>query len=57
MTVRNAVVSPPFIMYYLTFLLPEVERKLRWAGFEVTKHEGLFEGPFARVVVVTAKRP
>jgi SAM-dependent methyltransferase len=57
MSIRNAFVSPPFIMYYLTFLLPDVERKLRWAGFEVTKHEALFEGPFAKLVVVVAKRP
>jgi SAM-dependent methyltransferase len=56
MVVRNALISPPFIMYYLTFLLPEVERKLKWAGFEVTKHAGLFEGPLSRVVIVVARR-
>lgn len=35
MRLRNALVSPPFIMYYLTFLLPEAERILTAAGFEV----------------------
>ncbi len=56
MRARNAFVSPPFIMYYLTFLLPDVERLLRWKGFEVDLHRGVFEGPFARAVVVSARR-
>jgi SAM-dependent methyltransferase len=56
MVIRNAIVSPPFIMYYLTFLLPEIERKLKWAGFEVAKKEGLFDKPFSKLVVITATR-
>lgn len=56
MHVRNAVLKPPFVMYYLTFLLPEVERTLRWAGFTVdTKPAGL-ASPFDQAVVVRAKR-
>jgi ubiquinone/menaquinone biosynthesis C-methylase UbiE len=35
MRVRNAVVAPPFIMYYLTFLLPEIEGLLRRCGLAV----------------------
>lgn len=35
MRVRNALLRPPFIMYYLTFLLPEVESLLNAAGFTV----------------------
>ncbi len=35
MHVRNAVVSPPFVMYYLTFLLPDVARMLERLGFRV----------------------
>lgn len=35
MAVRNYLVSPPFIMYYLTFLLPGSRRLLRKAGFAV----------------------
>lgn len=34
MHVRNAIWSPPFVMYYLTFLLPEATRLLANAGFE-----------------------
>src|SRR5919108_743962 len=35
MRVRNALVRPPFVMYYLTFLLPEVEDLLSRHGFSV----------------------
>ncbi len=35
MHVRNAVWSPPFVMYYLTFLLPDATQFLENAGFEV----------------------
>lgn len=57
MVVRNTLVSPPFVMYYLTFLLPEVERLLRFKRFDVSRHEGKFEAPFDRLVVVVATRP
>jgi SAM-dependent methyltransferase len=33
--VRNALLRPPFVMYYLTFLLPEVEDLLARHGFSV----------------------
>ena len=56
MRARNAIVSPPFIMYYLTFLLPDIERLLRWKGFEVTKREGAFDKPFERAIIVSARR-
>jgi ubiquinone/menaquinone biosynthesis C-methylase UbiE len=39
MRVRNFLRSPPFIMYYLTFLLPEVEALLRGQGMEVESRE------------------
>lgn len=62
MRVRNALLKPEFIMYYLTFLWPDVERTLVSAGFEVTAE------PLPRalssaypeqheLVVVTARRP
>lgn len=35
MHVRNAMWSPPFVMYYLTFLLPQATALLENAGFEV----------------------
>lgn len=58
MRVRNAIVSPPFIMYYLTFLLPDVARLLRWQGFEVVVRDDVrFEPPFGRLRLVIATRP
>ena len=35
MRVRNALLRPPFVMYYLTFLLPEVQELLSRHGFSV----------------------
>ena len=57
MHVRNAVWSPPFVMYYLTFLWPQVRGRLLAAGFasvEVTR--GAFPHPFETAVLVTATR-
>ncbi len=48
MHVRNAVWSPPFVMYYLTFLLPESRALLEGEGFEVRVKSGLFPSPFER---------
>ncbi|QDU95680.1 class I SAM-dependent methyltransferase [Lignipirellula cremea] len=42
MRVRNLLISPPFIMYYLTFLLPDVEQKLIKHGFSVEVRSGVF---------------
>lgn len=57
MRVRNAVVSPPFVMYYLTFVLPDVARLLRWEGFDVeVKEEVRFERPFEALRIVVATR-
>ena len=36
--VRNLLIRPPFIMYYLTFLWPSVGEKLDSAGFKVVAH-------------------
>lgn len=36
MRVRNWLIRPPFIMYYLTFLWPDINAKLQQAGFTVT---------------------
>lgn len=57
MVVRNALISPPFIMYYLTFLLPEIERLLRFKRFEVTRYSGRFVKPYETLEVVVATRP
>jgi ubiquinone/menaquinone biosynthesis C-methylase UbiE len=55
MHVRNAIKKPEFIMYYLTFLLPEVERLLRRHGFEVEVRDMGFKGVWsiARLVIAT----
>jgi SAM-dependent methyltransferase len=55
MDVRNAVWSPPFVMYYLTFLLPEAESTLSGEGFDVEVLDGLFAPPFERFVLVDAR--
>lgn len=56
MHVRNFLWRPKFIMYYLTFLLPQIRSKLERAGFEVVERRGLFGKPFQDFVVVIATR-
>ncbi len=56
MRVRNAVWSPPFVMYYLTFLLPDARELLEEAGFDVRVKEGVFAEPFGRFLLVDARR-
>ncbi len=56
MHVRNALWSPPFVMYYLTFLLAEARELLEREGFEVRVREGVFPAPFARTRLVDARR-
>lgn len=55
MRVRNAVLTPPFVMYYLTFLWPDVRPMLERHGFEVTLHRNVCPPPFTPVLVVSAK--
>jgi ubiquinone/menaquinone biosynthesis C-methylase UbiE len=56
MRVRNAVLRPPFIMYYLTFLWPEVRPLLERHGLRVEAMTGTCPPPYERVVVVVATR-
>jgi len=56
MHVRNALMKPPFIMFYLTFTWPEVRPTLERHGFDVTARDGLVEGKLSRVVAVTATK-
>jgi ubiquinone/menaquinone biosynthesis C-methylase UbiE len=56
MRVRNAVYKPEFVMYYLTFLWPEVWRKLERAGFTAEGKTGLVGAPFEKAVVVVATK-
>ena len=57
MRVRNFVLKPPFIMYYLTFLWPEVRGRLLAAGFsDVECVRGAFPHPFERALFVVARK-
>jgi ubiquinone/menaquinone biosynthesis C-methylase UbiE len=58
MHVRNALAKPPFVMYYLTFLWPDVRSLLENHGFHVTAHHETCGPPYTRAIIVTAeKRP
>jgi SAM-dependent methyltransferase len=57
MRVRNAILSPPFIMYYLTFLLPEVEGLLQRQGLDVEIRDVGLGEPWTDVRLVSARRP
>ena len=56
MRVRNLLLSPKFIMYYLTFLLPEVQILLERHGFDVDVRPGGFEWPWRGLRLVTATK-
>jgi SAM-dependent methyltransferase len=56
MHVRNAIWSPPFIMYYLSFLLPDARMLLEAEGFEVRVKKGLFPAPYDGFCLLDAAR-
>ncbi|TMC10183.1 MAG: class I SAM-dependent methyltransferase [Chloroflexi bacterium] len=56
MHVRNLLVSPPFVMYYLTFLLPGVRGLLEEQGLAVEAWALADSGPLAHVWVVSGMR-
>jgi SAM-dependent methyltransferase len=57
MHVRNVLLPPPFVMYYLTFLLPEIRRQLEDAGLAVEVLPLAGSGPLAHLRLVSAVRP
>lgn len=57
MRVRNAIIKPEFIMYYLTFLLPGCRWLLEARGLEVEVIGDVFPKPFRRAKLVIAKKP
>jgi SAM-dependent methyltransferase len=57
MHVRNALWSPPFIMFYLSFRLPEARALLEAEGFEVRVKRGVFPAPYDGLCLVDAARP
>lgn|SRR5262245_33851796 len=56
MHVRNIIKRPPFIMFYLTFLLPQASRLLEQHGFQVTVHDDAFAGRYRPLQVVVANK-
>ena len=56
MRLRNTVVRPAFVMYYLTFLWPHVRPLLERHGFRIELHDGLCPAPYDRAVIVSAQR-
>jgi SAM-dependent methyltransferase len=56
MRVRNAIWRPPFIMYYLTFRLPECVAVLEAKGFSVALTPGLFAPPAEECQLVIATK-
>ena len=55
MHLRNWVVKPPFVMYYLTFLLPKVKWLLEDVGFTVGVLQP-FDKPLEKLRLVIATR-
>jgi ubiquinone/menaquinone biosynthesis C-methylase UbiE len=56
MRVRNLVKRPPFIMYYLTFLLPKIATLLEQQGFDVRVHDEAFTGRLRMLKAVVATK-
>ncbi|RKH14001.1 class I SAM-dependent methyltransferase [Corallococcus praedator] len=56
MRVRNALWKPPFVMYYLTFLVPRARALLEAEGFTVEVREGGMPKPFTGLVTVHATK-
>ena len=56
MRVRNAVLHPQFIMYYLTFLWPKVRTRLERHGLRVEAHLGACPAPYDHAIIVVATK-
>jgi ubiquinone/menaquinone biosynthesis C-methylase UbiE len=56
MRVRNALIHPQFIMYYLTFLWPEVRMRLERHGLRVEAQRGRCPPPYERAIIVVASK-
>jgi ubiquinone/menaquinone biosynthesis C-methylase UbiE len=57
MRVRNALLKPEFIMYYLTFQWPDVRALLEKHGLRVEARQGLCAPPYGKVFIVVATKP
>jgi SAM-dependent methyltransferase len=57
MRVRNALISPPFVMYYLNWMLPRARELLEAEGFTLDVHPSGLPGKWAPFRVVVATSP
>lgn len=57
MRLRNLLPGPSFIMYYLTFMLPEIVAALQTTGFTVEVEPAELPKPFETLSVVIARKP
>jgi len=57
MRLRNKLIKPEFIMYYLTFLLPGARWLLQANGLDVEVVSAPFPKPFGRAKLVIATKP
>ncbi len=57
MKLRNAVIEPPFVMYYGNLALGPAERTLKQIGFELELLPNLFPAPFEQLKLTVAQRP
>jgi ubiquinone/menaquinone biosynthesis C-methylase UbiE len=53
---RNLLVRPPFVMFYLTFTLEAAQRLLAEAGFETEVERDRFPEPYRGAALVLARR-
>lgn len=56
MRVRNALLRPQFVMYYLTFTWPEVRPLLERHGFSVEARTNVCPHPYERAPIVIATK-
>jgi hypothetical protein len=55
MRVRNALLKPPFIMYYLNFLVPDILPMFDRVGFDVALHDVRWERRSYKIAVATKR--
>jgi SAM-dependent methyltransferase len=55
MRLRNLLIAPPFVMYYLIFNLPNVQALLQEQGFSVEVHDVGFDKPWTPLRLVLAR--
>ena len=57
MRLRNLLWRPPFVMYYLSFVLPKAAQVVERQGLQVEVIEANFPPPFRQLVILRATKP